>query len=135
MTESETEFTKIFLKFLLKIITKIPVFLFQLTAQFEWGTLIDIGLYLDLCSYKKFSMQGLVVFWTGQVLGARSFTVCMLWFEIAVTEWADNYYLNYLDFKSTFGNCYTLIVLKSSLEKKCGFCIVFNQIVCGLNNP
>ena len=60
--------TKFFLKFLLKLIIKI-LFFFQLSTQFELRNLMDIGLYLHLCSYKKFSMQGLVAFWTGEVLG------------------------------------------------------------------
>ena len=59
-----------------KIVSKIPskidkkllLFLFQLSTQFELGNLIYIGFYLDLCDYEKFSMQGLVVFWTGGVL-------------------------------------------------------------------
>ena len=34
------------------------------------GFLMDIGTYLNLCGYNKFYMQGLVVFWIDQVLGA-----------------------------------------------------------------
>ena len=52
-------------KILSKISSKIDhinPFLFQLSTQFELGNLMDIGLYLDLCGYKKFSMQNLVVF-------------------------------------------------------------------------
>ena len=67
--------TKFFLKFLPKLVIKILIFLFQLSTQFELGNLMDIRLYLDLCGYKKFSMQGLVVFWTGRVLCTQSFTV------------------------------------------------------------
>ena len=44
-------------------------------------------------------------------------------------------YNYYLDFKNGYGKCYTLTVLKSSLARKCGFVMVFNHIVCDLNDP
>ena len=61
--------TRFFLKFLPKLIIKILLFLYQLSTQFELGNLMDIGLYFHLCGCKKFSMQALVAFWTGEVLG------------------------------------------------------------------